>query len=128
MFYVYVYLDPRKSGKFSYKTVSFLYEPIYIGKGKDRRYLIHLKLLKNKQKSHFKNKLLKILLESSRGKPGSMLGREHSEEAKRKMSQARIGKRVGAKNPMFGRKHSDETKRKMSQAKLEKKLRSGNAL
>ena len=38
MHYVYAYLDPRKPGKYSYKglNVSFLYEPFYIGKGKNR--------------------------------------------------------------------------------------------
>ncbi len=38
-FYIYIYLDPRKFGKYSYKNLGFLYKPIYIGKGKDDRYI-----------------------------------------------------------------------------------------
>jgi hypothetical protein len=34
-FYTYVYLDPRKKGRYAYPnlSMSFLYEPIYVGKG-----------------------------------------------------------------------------------------------
>jgi hypothetical protein len=36
-FYVYIYLDPRKPGKFHYGEYCFDYEPFYVGKGKDNR-------------------------------------------------------------------------------------------
>ena len=45
------------------------------------------------------------------GKP--MLGRKHTEEAKRKISEAF----TGALSPNFGKHFSDETKRKMSEAR-----------
>jgi hypothetical protein len=44
VFYLYAYLDPRKLGRYSYgDQISFLYEPFYIGKGKNDRYFQHIK-------------------------------------------------------------------------------------
>lgn len=65
-FYVYTYMDPRKPGRFSYETISFLYEPFYVGKGHNKRYLDHLKYSERKRKSYFRDKLLKILSEFSK--------------------------------------------------------------
>ena len=42
------------------------------------------------------------------------LGKHHSEESKKKNSDAHRVKYAGEKNPMYGKKHSDETKKKMS--------------
>jgi len=42
MFYVYVYLDPQKSGSFDYGELHFDYEPFYVGKGKEKRDRWHL--------------------------------------------------------------------------------------
>lgn len=60
-FYVYVYLDPRKPGRFSYNNISFLWEPFYVGKGNGNRYLDHLKCLEKHYNLYFKNKLNKII-------------------------------------------------------------------
>lgn len=56
--YVYVYLDPRKPGQYSYalpsgRLVRFPYQPFYVGKGKGNRSKIHgascmLKLMSHK--------------------------------------------------------------------------------
>lgn len=44
IYYVYCYLDPRKPGNYFYENLDmcFLYEPFYIGKGKDTRIKAHL--------------------------------------------------------------------------------------
>lgn len=41
--YLYVYLDPRKSGNYCYSDVCFNYEPIYVGKGCGLRYFSHIR-------------------------------------------------------------------------------------
>lgn len=64
-FYNYVYLDPRKPGKFSYEGLpfSFLYEPFYVGKGSKSRFKQHLNLntRSNKHNNHKSNKIQKIM-------------------------------------------------------------------
>lgn len=44
MYYNYIYLDPRKRGQYTYEGLNFslLYEPFYVGKGKDKRKFAHL--------------------------------------------------------------------------------------
>lgn len=63
IFYIYVYLDPRRPGKFVYGIFEFDYEPFYLGKGKDKRLYDHLKTwLQKKDKNKLKvNKIKKII-------------------------------------------------------------------
>lgn len=52
--YVYVYLDPTKPGKYSYESISFMYEPFYVGKGTRNRDVSHLR---SRHKTPFHDKL-----------------------------------------------------------------------
>ena len=62
IFYVYVYLDPRKPGHYVYGEYEFDYEPFYIGKGSNGRLYDHLYKRKRniKHNRHFYNKISKI--------------------------------------------------------------------
>lgn len=67
MYYVYIYLDPRSRGKYSYDGVgcSFIYEPFYLGKGKRSRMTHHLRRVRKGYCTDNKiltSKLTKILL------------------------------------------------------------------
>lgn len=63
-YYNYIYLDPRKPGKYSYEDICFLYEPIYIGKGNGNRKYNHISYFKHKKLNRINsilfNKLQKI--------------------------------------------------------------------
>ena len=66
IYYVYLYFDLSNPGKFIYKNndieLCFLYEPIYVGKGKNNRAYSHFYGIKNENiKSHFYNKCRKLL-------------------------------------------------------------------
>jgi len=39
-YYIYIYLDPRKSGRYLYENFSFLYKPFYVGKGINERWKV----------------------------------------------------------------------------------------
>lgn len=63
-FYVYIYLDPRKPGKYEYGDFALFYEPLYVGKGSySRRWREHLCDCNLKQNNLKNNKLKKILNE-----------------------------------------------------------------
>ena len=65
-YYVYVYLDPRKSGKYVYEDLSFNYEPFYIGKGSNKQMYSHLKEnVKNTNNLYKYNKIQKIIKETA---------------------------------------------------------------
>lgn len=65
-FYTYVYLDPRKSGIFTYGDfITFFYEPYYIGKGCKERLYKDLKYIKSSKINCYKyNKIQKIRKEN----------------------------------------------------------------
>jgi hypothetical protein len=67
IYYVYIYLDPRKVGTFTYGQYTFDHEPFYVGKGKEDRLQKHLIFcnLRNDKNKHKVNKILKIKQETN---------------------------------------------------------------
>jgi hypothetical protein len=64
-YYVYVYLDPRKKGKFIYDDYKFEYEPFYVGKGCQERCLdhVHPGKLQTEKNTYKSRKIKKIISE-----------------------------------------------------------------
>jgi len=54
----------------------------------------------------------------SKNPAASFYGLKHSDESRKKISDAKIGLQVGENNPFFGKKHSAESRKKISEAKL----------
>ena len=60
MYYIYVYLDTRKKGSYSYGEFHFEYEPFYVGKGVSDRYSSHLRIAKGSRKGKNNRVISKI--------------------------------------------------------------------
>lgn len=94
-FYVYIYLDPRKSGKFTYGEYVFDYEPIYIGKGKLDAHRVHLRQARSN--GHYNiykiQKIRKILNENMN--PIIIKYKEHLDEKEALKLEIRMIKTIG---------------------------------
>lgn len=64
IYYNYVYLDPRKPGKYIYDDYVFDYEPFYVGKGKNERKHEHVEYILSHDnfKNTCKNNIIKAIL------------------------------------------------------------------
>jgi len=130
IFYVYVYLDPRKPGNYNYGEYHFDYEPFYVGKGNDKRMFVHLKTCYQKRCNNkkFINKINKIRktfdIKQYIIKYGDMLSESVAYELEGKMERA-IGRddlclgplcnlQDAGKGNNSGRLCTEETKKKMS--------------
>ena len=67
-YYVYVYLDQTKIGEWSFKTLEFEYQPFYVGKGREKRDMMHLCPYSLKH-HNFKNSIIKSIINKTGEQP-----------------------------------------------------------
>jgi hypothetical protein len=130
-YFVYVYLNTLKPGKFEYENLSFDFEPFYVGKGLGKRDLYHLNKVKNKNKyknsqkfkiiediisNNYEPKIIKIF-ENCEEKDSLLL----EKETILKIGRLDINRgpltnlNDGGLKPQDNYKHSKETKLKLSE-------------
>jgi len=126
-FYVYIYLNPRKSGNYKYGSYEFEYEPFYVGKGCGNR----LKMLEGRNK-YFLNKINKIL--NCNLKPIIIKIKDNLTEKQSFILESELINIIGRNDLSFGPlinftnggegssgyKHTYKTKRQMSNLKMGK--------
>jgi len=91
IYYIYIYLDPRKHGKYCYGDYCFLYEPFYVGKGKGNR----CSIIKCRNK-HFINKTNKI--KSNELKPLIVKIKENLDEKQSFILESKLIDLIGRKD------------------------------
>jgi hypothetical protein len=127
-YYVYVYLDPRKSGIWKTSELAFYFEPFYVGEGKNSRKFDHLK---EEKVSHKTNRIKEILTDNFT--PYILTIEENLSKDESTDLETNLIKQIGtraiiegvSRGPLtnlrlYGKKGniSEETKAKMSLAKL----------
>lgn len=151
-YYIYILLDTRKPGNYSYNNYSFDYEPFYVGKGCSNRVITHFYEKSLKIKSHKNNKIKNIIKETGNVPKYEIVLTTHNEEEAYKYETNFI-KLIGRSDLKLGpltnltdggdgtrgiiqteqsnlkrsiahqgKKHKDETKRRLSDIKTGKKL------
>lgn len=98
MYYVYVYFDPRKVGTYCYDNVLFQYEPIYVGKGSNKRFMEHLS---NTHNSHLAGKIKNIQTELNRN-PAILVLDDFDDEQEALDFEVEMIKRIGRADLGFG--------------------------
>lgn len=142
---VYVYLDPRKKGKFSYdEKYNFEYEPFYVGEGISGRHLDHLREALNKKTPYYANRhkfyKIKSILAAGFSPIIEVIFKSELKEEVQKTEIYLISKigrldkntgpllnltdggdinpiMFGSDNPMFGKKWSEERKKAFSEGR-----------
>jgi len=139
-FYIYVYLDPRKPGKYVYENYVFDYEPFYVGMGKNNRLRQHLyEAYNHRDKNIYKCNIIRKIKEELNIEPIIIKIKENLNIEDAKKIEINLIKIIGKKknngllvnisdggdlnNSFEGHKHSEESKNKTSNKLKGKNLR-----
>ncbi len=126
-FYVYVFLDPRKPGSYTWNGLVFDCQPFYVGKGRGRRWKRHFtqkELAKNNPKSNKIQSIRRTGLEPKTLKVASGVSEQKALDIDREMI-SKFGKvwdegvlvnQVDGGVGTAGLQRSEETRKKISQS------------
>ena len=141
IFYIYVYLNPLKPGRYTYNNfVTFFYKPFYVGKGQGIRYTQHITETHSTNKHKFytiqkikNNNLLPVIIKIITNTTEctafeteinliQCIGRADLNNGPlvnmTNGGEGRLGgNNKGSNNPMYGKKHSISTIQKISAAR-----------
>jgi len=123
-FYVYIYLDIRKPGRYSYDSISFLYEPFYVGKGHGNRYSdfkSHNNFCYNKiKKIQLTNEVVSILVRSNLSEKDSLDMEKQliKEVGRQNLKTGPLTNFTDGGEGVSGYKHSQESIQKMSKSHI----------
>jgi hypothetical protein len=132
-YYLYVFLDPRKPGVYTYENYVFDHEPFYVGKGSGPRIKEHFRLSQFDSNSYRANKIRSIRSMGLEPIKSIMLdgkGESYVLEEERKLIGL-IGRRptgpltnlcAGGEAGPSGYKHTEEARLRMRRARIGKKL------
>lgn len=140
IFYVYIYLDPRKEGIFKYGKYKFDYEPFYIGKGSLNRLYDHIRMISYDKSNLIKSSKIKHIISECDCQPivikyQDCLSEKDAFDLEKIMIRTigRIsiktgplsnltdggdGLGFGINHPWFGHHHTTKTKNKLSEMKM----------
>ena len=147
-FYVYIYLDPRRSGSYQYNEFQFNYEPFYVGIGVNNRYRYHISKAKRLSYNDIKNKnfignslklyKIKKIIKETNKEPIVLKLKENLNRGNALDLEIKLIKNIGRINiktgiltnmtdggdggngNIFGRKHLLKTRQRLSKIQLEK--------
>lgn len=101
-YYTYIYLDTRKPGNYNYNEYHFDFEPFYVGKGSNNRYLEHLNESYDLQNDEHRHRKIRKIIRETGDKPIILKVKENLTEEKSVELEIHLIKIIGREDLGLG--------------------------